>query len=211
MSLCGVRGTKGSIEPLTLFGALSRVEQNELVDPGNDRELVKSYLLGRSEEAFRLLYRAHTPYLFCLALRLSGGRPDEAEDVLQETWIRAAQRMDAFRWQSSLRTWLAGFVINCCRELRRRRPSAFRDLSAPTPDRQSPCPTGVLDLDRLVAALPDGQREVLVLFDVEGYTHEEIAQRLDIARGTSKSRLFEARRTLRRAMTEGAREPGDRP
>ncbi len=186
------------------------MEQNALVDPGDDRELVKSYLLGRSEEAFRLLYRAHTPYLFCLALRLSGGRPDEAEDVLQEAWIRAAQRMDAFRWQSSLRTWLAGFVINCCREYRRRRPSALQDPSIPAPDRQTPCPTGALDLDRLVAALPAGQREVLVLFDIEGYTHKEIARRLDIALGTSKSRLFEARRTLRGALNKEAHGPGDR-
>jgi RNA polymerase sigma-70 factor, ECF subfamily len=177
-----------------------------------DEELVKSYLENRSESAFRALYRAHTPYLFCLALRMCRGDRQEAEEAVQEGWIRAAQRLAGFRGDSTLRTWLAGIVINCSRERRRHWRHRLADpepepRSGPAlePRNSTPAPSpGVrVDLGRLVAALPDGQREVLVLFDVEGYTHQEIAASLGIAPGTSKSRLFEARRALRRSLNEG--------
>lgn len=172
----------------------------------DDRTLVERYLRERSEGAFRSLYRAHTPYLHCLALRLAGGRADEAEEAVQEAWIRAVQRLEGFAGRSRLRTWLAGFVVNCCRELRRRRPATD---SSPRPEPvQAPVDGARLDVERLLAALPDGQREVLVLFELEGYTHDEIATALAIAPGTSKSRLFEARRTLRRRLDPTAEEAG---
>ena len=177
---------------------------------GRDAEMVRRYLAGRSEEAFRALYQEHSPYLFCLALRLTGGRRDESEDALQEAWLRAAGRMPSFRGGSRLRTWLAGFVINCCREIgRRRRPAS--DLDAVEPAAAPAPPETGLDLERLVAALPEGQRSVLGLFHLEGYSHEEIAAMLDIAPGTSKSRLFEARRNLRRWLEGGASDQGSTP
>ena len=172
-------------------------EPAETTSPA-DSELVQNYLECRSEQSFRLLYRAHSPYLYRLALRLVGGHQVEAEDALQEAWIRAAERLPDFHWRSALRTWLSGFVINCCREIRRKRePAALRaDLADQMTEVESPADR--IDLERLLEALPDGQREVLVLFHLEGFTHDEIADRLDIAPGTSKSRLFQARRTLRR-------------
>lgn len=177
---------------------------------------MERYLEERSESAFRALYRAHTPYLFCLALRLCGGDRLEAEEAVQEAWIRAAQRLEAFRGHSTLRTWLAGIVINCSRERRRRwrpRPADPGHRGDPALDSQTsapaPSPAVRVDLERLVTALPAGQRQVLVLFAVEGYTHEEIAAALGIAPGTSKSRLFEARRALRRSLNEGT-DPGGR-
>ena len=88
----------------------------------NDPDLVRRFLGQRSESAFRSLYRAHSPYLFGMAMRLVGSRT-EAEEALQETWIRAVERLESFRWRSSLRTWLGGIVLNCCREIRRRRPT----------------------------------------------------------------------------------------
>jgi RNA polymerase sigma-70 factor (ECF subfamily) len=173
-----------------------------------DAELVRSYLDRRSEEAFRRLYRAHTPYLYGLALRLVGARREAADDALQETWIRAAERLGGFAWRSSLRTWLGGILVNCCREQLRRRPAGPAPAGRfPRPAVDDHAADGRLDLERLVAALPDGQREVLVLFGVEGYTHEEIAHHLGIAPGTSKSRLFEARRTLQRRLETDARGP----
>ena len=205
-------------------------------DP-TDARLVAQFLTERSEAAFRLLYRAHTPYLFCLALRLLAGRRDEAEDAVQEAWIRATERLAGFAGRSALRTWLAGIVVNCCRELRRRaaarretpeRASAALETgsAAPgTPIAAAAADLGGaadaalaerLDLERLVAALPDGQREVLVLFDLKGWSHDEIGRRLGIPAGTSKSRLFQARRALRQGLTRrqaaaprGVRESGD--
>src|SRR5262245_43729463 len=86
-----------------------------------DRRLVEELVAARSEAAFRALYRAHAPYLFGLALRLSGGRREDAEEALQESWLRAVERLAGFRFDSALRTWLAGIVIRTARELRRKR------------------------------------------------------------------------------------------
>lgn len=172
-----------------------------------DRALVQRYLDTRAEEAFRELYRAHSPYLFGLALRICGGRRDTAEEAVQEAWIRAAERLADFSWSSALRTWLGGFVVNCCREqIRRRRRDTTLALVEPrTP---TPPPDRRVDLEQLLAHLPEGQRTVLVLFAVEGYTHDEIAGLLGIAPGTSKSRLHEARRGLRR-LREAQTHAGD--
>jgi RNA polymerase sigma-70 factor (ECF subfamily) len=175
-----------------------------------DVELVQNYVESRSEEDFRLLYRTHSPYLYRLALRLLGGRQVEAEDALQEAWVRAAGRIHDFHWRSTLRTWLGGFVINCCRELRRKREPTGSGVERSGPISEESSIAGRIDLERLLEALPDGQREVLVLFHVEGLTHEEIAARLAIAPGTSKSRLFQARRSLQQwadAEDSNAGEP----
>lgn len=109
--------------------------------------------------------------------------------------------MREFRGDASLRTWLAGFTINCCRERWRRResiPDETGEAGAlePLGDR--------LDLERAIASLPDGHREVFVLHDLEGYTHEEIAARLGIVAGTSKSQLARARSRLRERMAPAA-------
>lgn len=171
-----------------------------------DGELVRRYLASRDEGAFRALYRAHTPYLYALASRLLGGRGAEVDEVIQESWVRAAARLVTFDGRSALRTWLGGLVVNCCREQRRRAAARpVDDLPAELPARPGAGPDGVrVDLERALGALPADLRQVLVLFDLEGYTHEEIHGLLGIAAGTSKSRLFAARRALRNLLAAGA-------
>lgn len=171
---------------------------------GNDRELVARFLDAGDEASFRALYGAYTPGLLLFARRLLGGE-EEAEDVLQETWIRAVRRLESFRWESSLRTWLCAILLNCCREARRSRvPQAEPELVAQFPGPARLGPAEVSHLEGLVRALPDGCREVLVLHDLEGYTHEEISGLLGIAVGTSKSQLFRARQTLRAQLEPGS-------
>ena len=173
----------------------------------SDRDLVTRFLAHGDEEAFRLLFRRHTPRLYALTLRLCGGRGDEAEDVIQTTWVRAAGQLARFEWRSALSTWLTGIAINCAREARRTRSldasvETLEALAAPA------APPGArIDLDRAIAALPDGYREVLVLHDVEGLTHVEIAASLGVAVGTTKSQLFHARRAVRRWLSPEARVP----
>jgi len=166
----------------------------------DDRALVARFLATRDEEAFRTLYRAHTPYLWSLALRLCGGREPEAEEIVQEAWIRVAARLERFAWGSALRTWMAGVLINCWRERRRKIEwtEALPDELAAEPP--WPATVGRLDLERAIAGLPEGNRAVLVLFEIEGFTHEEIGDLLGIAAGTSKSRLFFARRAVRESL-----------
>ena len=192
--------------------ALTRGSDACMTTP-SDRELVQRFIARGEEEAFRLLFRRYTPRLYATAWRLTGGRHEDAEDVVQAAWLRAARQIDRFEWRSALSTWLTAIAINCARETRRARspepapPEILETLAAPV------VPAGArLDLDRAIAALPDGYREVLVLHDVEGLTHVEIAAALGLAVGTTKSQLFHARRALRRWLgdttPEGARHAG---
>lgn len=173
-----------------------------------DRELARRVLAG-DEAAFRDLYRRHTPRLLQLAVRLAGGEVSDAEDVVQETWIRATGSLDAFRWESSFGTWLHAIVVNVAREAyrkrERRREEAWPDeepAAAEPLERVDP-----VDLERAIAALPAGYRAVLVLHDVEGHTHEAIAEQLGVTPGTSKSQLFRARRAVRALLAPPEKGP----
>lgn len=156
------------------------------------------FLEVRDEASFLVLYRRHTPALLLLAQRLLGGSEADAEDAVQEAWVRAMRALDGFRWESSLRTWLCGIIVNCCREQRRRLTGSRQDVeSLGVEEERTPDPESTTDVEALVRGLPDGFREVLILHDVEGYTHEEIGRLLGISAGTSKSQLSRARQKLR--------------
>ena len=170
----------------------------------DDRSLVEEYVKRRDENSFVQLYRAHTPALYRMAWRLGGLSATDIEDVIQETWLRAARSMGQFRFQSALRTWLASVLINCMHEARRRTKEITGD-ERPEPAAPPRSTALQMDIERAVASLPSGMREVFVLYDVEGFTHEEIAGLLNIHTGTSKSQLFTARRKLRSALGAGPR------
>jgi RNA polymerase sigma-70 factor (ECF subfamily) len=165
----------------------------------NDRALVERFLRGRGEDAFRALYRTHTAALYALALRLTGGDQGEAEDLVQESWVRALTALRTFRAQSALRSWLCGVLVN----VRRGRIRAdWRIVDAPDVEPLADPAGGddAIDLERAIAALPEGARDVYVLHDVHGYTHREIAALLGIVEGTSKSQLNRARHLLRNSL-----------
>jgi RNA polymerase sigma-70 factor (ECF subfamily) len=167
----------------------------------DDSDLIAAFVARKDEAAFRALYRRYTPRLYAIALRLCGGRSADAEDVLQETWIRAARLMHGYRGESSLRTWLTGIALHCIQEMRRR--SGREEPLAPP---QEPVHAGApsIDIDRCLARLPEGYRAVLTLHELEGHTHEEIGEMLGIEPGTSKSQLSRARAAMR-ALLEGGR------
>lgn len=179
-----------------------------------DRDLADAILGAGDEQAFRALYGRHTPPLYQFVLRMLGGREAEAEDVVQETWVRAVERLDGFRWESKLSTWLIGIGANLCRDRLR---TAARRGDVPLDTVAMPAVAGDrtaedrIDLERAIALLPDGYRTVLVLHDVEGLTHGEIGSRLGIAEGTSKSQLFFARRTMRQLLAAREEETHARP
>lgn len=151
-----------------------------------DRDLVARYLARRDEPSFSALYARHAGGVFALGSRLSGSA-SEAEDLLQEVWIRAAERLGDFRWESSLRTWLCGILVRRWKEVcraRERRPELVGLVDGHQSERAEGNPGERLDLEAAVRALPDGYREVVVLHDVNGYTHAEIAALLQIEEGT---------------------------
>jgi RNA polymerase sigma-70 factor (ECF subfamily) len=163
-------------------------------DPA-DAVLIRRFAQG-DERSFVGLYRRHSPAVYGLLSRLVGPFQSEAGDLLQETWIRAASRLSVFRGEARFRTWLTGIALNCYREWRRRSDRhphvELDDVIGSTEVEPDP------DIQRVLEGLPAAFREILVLHDIEGYTHEEIARLIEIEPGTSKSRLSRARELFRR-------------
>ena len=160
----------------------------------DDEALLRRLADRRDEDAFRELYARHTPAVYGLLCRLTG-RAADAADVMQETWLRAVRHLGLFRGQSTFRTWLTGIALNCYREWRRRHArdgAADADRGHWRPRTADPAAVA-----QILESLPIEHREVIVLHDVEGHTHEEIAAALEIEPGTSKSRLSRARRAFR--------------
>jgi DNA-directed RNA polymerase specialized sigma24 family protein len=99
----------------------------------SDLALVQQFLRNRAEDAFRALYRTHTPALYGMALRLTGGDAAEAEDLVQECWVRAVRALGSFRAESALRTWLCVLLVNARRERVRTALRGRWISSAPSP------------------------------------------------------------------------------
>jgi RNA polymerase sigma-70 factor (ECF subfamily) len=163
-----------------------------------DRELVRRVTESGDERAFRELYRLHSPRVYALVLRILGSEQD-ADDVVQETWLRAIRSAPRFRWEASFSSWLSAIALNCARGMRRRErrwPTTEVPDDAPAQGRWLATEARI-DLERALERVPPGYRAVLELYELEGRPHEEIAERLGIAIGTSKSQLHHARRFLR--------------
>lgn len=112
--------------------------------------------------------------------------------------MRAVRALASFRAESALRTWLFGLLVNVRRERIRNAWRTVTLVEAESP--AAPADDAPVDLERAIAALPPGARDVFVLHDVHGYKHREIAQMLEIATGTSKSQLTRARALLRTSL-----------
>jgi RNA polymerase sigma-70 factor, ECF subfamily len=157
------------------------------------------------EAAFEAIYREHAGRVYALCLRLTASAAD-AEERVQDVFVRAWQRLGTFRGESAFGSWLHRLAVNVVlAERRGTRRREERVLAVEDPgalERPGAAATAglSLDLERAIAALPAGAREVFVLYDVEGYSHQEIAAAAGIAEGTSKAQLFRARRLLREML-----------
>jgi RNA polymerase sigma-70 factor (ECF subfamily) len=152
-------------------------------------------------DAFRGLYEAHVGRVYALCLRLTGDR-HQAEELTQDVFVRAWERLGSFRGESAFATWLYRLTVNTVLTARRSRVRRDRWTADEAPSAAAPIEqVERLDLERAIAGLPSGCRAVFVLHDVEGWNHEEIAAMSGIAVGTSKAHLFRARRLLRKALT----------
>lgn len=202
-------GRKGLIQPSGQQWTPIVEMRAQAVEPTTDRELADRIANAGDEAAFRELYGRHTPRLYQFVLRVLGGDELEAEDVVQDAWMRAARNLEGFRWESRFDTWLTGIGLNLCRNLLRRsgRWEDLRDDAHGTT--RSAAREDRIDLERAIAMLPARCRAVLILHDVEGFRHAEIAARLGVTEGTSKSQLWLARRHMRRLLNEGAAPQGE--
>jgi RNA polymerase sigma-70 factor (ECF subfamily) len=157
-------------------------------------------------DAFGELYRAHAGKLFGLACRLVGNTAD-AEDLLQEIFLSAHRKLDGFRGESALGTWLYRLATNHCLDYLRSRAARTSQMTGTIDDDGTLADLSSrgladrtvtkMDLERALTQLPEGCRAAFVLHDVEGLEHREVAEVLGIAEGTSKSQVHKARLRLR--------------
>jgi RNA polymerase sigma-70 factor (ECF subfamily) len=147
--------------------------------------------------AFESLYRALAPSVYGFCLRLARDSA-EAQDCVQDTFVRAWQRLGDFRGESRFGTWLHRIALNEVLGRRRHRAVEHRHLAAVDPheSRSLNDSATMQDLEDAIRRLPDRAREVFVLRAIYGYTHEEIASLLAVTEGTSKSQLHRARKLL---------------
>lgn len=158
--------------------------------------------------AVRALYERYAPRVYAVVRRIAGN-DETAQDYAQEAWIRAIRALPTFRGDARFSTWLHRIAVNAALQALRRAENRER--------RESPIPEGIAApanrsdallqqrLERALDRLPAGMRTVLILHDVEGYTHEEIGESLGIASGTSKSQLFKARARMRDLLRPASR------
>jgi RNA polymerase sigma factor (sigma-70 family) len=165
-----------------------------------DTDLVRRAAAGETR-AFEALYRRHSRRVFGVIWRLVGGVEARAEELTQDAFVRAWQALPGFRQDAAFGTWLHRLAVNTAlMDLRSRAgaealetdDSALEFQPAPSARRELG-----LDLEKVVARLPPRARAVLVLHDVEGWKHEEIANELGMAVGSSKAQLHRARGLLR--------------
>jgi RNA polymerase sigma-70 factor, ECF subfamily len=201
-----------SANPLAAYRVPSTVQAHDphLPELVNDRELIGRVLAG-DPSAERELYDAHVDRVFRLVYRMAGDL-DRAQDWVQETFIRAFDRLAQFRGESALSTWICSIAVsitlNGLRKVRRfrEREVALDDAGGVGTMPREAEPDLKVRLRQAIDDLPDGYRTVFVMHDVEGFTHEEIADTLGVQPGTSKAQLFRARAKLRVALADFAGE-----
>lgn len=160
-------------------------------------------------QAFERLYRRHVNRVFSLCARMVADR-QRAEELTQDVFVRAWEKLHLFRGESSFATWLHRLAVNVVlndRKTEGRRRTRFEEedeehgmdgfvgvVGMPL------APGDMLDLEEAIKRLPPGARRVFTLHDVEGYKHEEIAEMLGVTTGATKAQLHRARRLLREAL-----------
>jgi RNA polymerase sigma factor (sigma-70 family) len=172
----------------------------------DDGDLVDAAREG-DRHAYEKLYRRHRDRIYGLMWRLCGGDGALAEDLLQDSFVRAWQKLDSFRGESKFGTWLYRLAANVALSDRRirvrkmeretvldeaveRKAMGARDVYA---DKR-------MDLEQAISQLPERARTVLVLYDIEGYRHAEISELTGMAVGSSKAQLHRARKLVREVL-----------
>lgn len=178
------------------------------VEAGADEPPIEA-LVERAREgdagAFESVYRRLVGRVYALCLRMSCD-PERAEELTQDVFVRAWERLDSFRGDALFSTWLHRLTVNLVLQARRsqgrREAKEFTsgDLETYGAEAVRAMPGTRVDLERAIAALPAGAREMLVLRDIEGYRYQEMAELKGVAVGTVKAQIHRARKLLREAL-----------
>jgi RNA polymerase sigma-70 factor, ECF subfamily len=171
----------------------------------DNEQLIIRRAIDGDEAALRALWTRHAPHIDMVVRRLVGFDQDLAEDIAQEVWIQIFRALPGYRGDSQFSTWAHRIAVN--RTLNAlRRTKRLAAIETPVEEDTASVEMDTersfvaASIEQAAARLSPGARTVFVLHDVEGYTHEEIAQELGITSGGSKSQLFKARAKLRKLL-----------
>lgn len=158
-------------------------------------------------DAFERLYRANVGRVYSLCVRMVADRA-RAEELTQDVFVRAWEKLHLFRGESAFSTWLHRLAVNVALSSRKRDAQQWSRIEDDEDGRAvdtiataPPAPGAMMDLEAAVATLPPGARRVFVLHDVEGFKHEEIAAQLGVTTGATKAQLHRARSLLRERLS----------
>lgn len=172
----------------------------------SEEELVQR-CIANERQYQEMLYRKYADQMYSVCLSYNNDE-DEACDILQEGFIKVFRKLEQFNFKSSLKGWIRRIVINTALDHYRKQKRHEEKLESYTQVAISPHIGNVLDqidaqdLIALVNELPSRAAIVLKLYAVEGYNHKEIAEKLDISEGTSKSQLHRARTLLKQLLSK---------
>ncbi|HXD23455.1 MAG TPA: RNA polymerase sigma factor [Gemmatimonadaceae bacterium] len=178
----------------------------EPVEQRNETDVERA--AGGDRQAFERLYRKHVDRVYSLCTRMVGDRM-RAEELTQDAFVRAWEKLAQFRGESAFGTWLHRLAVNVVLNDRQtegrrrgRQDDSVEDMDTVAHGAvRAEVPAGLsIDLERAIAGLPPGARKVFVLHDVEGYTHDEIGELLGVTAGGCKAQLHRARLLLREAL-----------
>jgi len=179
--------------------------EGETTGPEHEADIIR---LAREGDlpAFEELYRRYLGRVYAICLRLTAD-VTMAEQLTQDTFVQVWKKLDSFRGEAAFGTWLHRLAVNTVLQERRARnrrkdkEELFGDLASPEGATGSPREDERIDLERAIAALPERARMVFVLYDIEGFRHEEIAKMMKTSIGTSKAQLHRARGLLRKGLS----------
>lgn len=160
------------------------------------------------ENIFTKLYQEHSSYMYAICLRYTKNA-DDAEDVMQDGFIKIYHALDTFKGDSNIKTWMRKIMVNTAINLYRiKQKIDFKTIDNDVSEVQNFNDNNAIskmstdELLEVIQELPDGYRVVFNLYSIEGYKHREIAEMLDITEGTSKSQYAKARHFIQKQISE---------
>jgi len=180
---------------------------NAIIDM-SDEEIIKNCISGEAR-AQKLLFDKYSRRMMGICLRYAANR-EEAEDMLQEGWIKVFRNIQSFRFEGSAEGWIKRIMVNTCLDYLRKTKRMFNQVEIEVAEgmshvelgKNSPDILTEKDLLKMIHQLSPGYRTVFNLFAIEGYSHKEIGEMLAISESTSKSQYSRARVQLQKMFQE---------
>lgn len=170
----------------------------------SEEEIIKSCVSGNTH-AQKLLYDKYARVMMGICIRYAADK-SEAEDMLQEGWIKVFRNMSAFRFEGSIEGWIKKIMVNTSLDYLRKNKNHIHQIEISIVEENisseitSSDSLSAKELLKLIHQLPSGYRTIFNLFAIEGYSHKEIAEMLEISEGTSKSQYSRARTQLQKMV-----------